>query len=295
LEANKHLHSKTSDRRIALDRQIQQMQFEARRAFEQYNEVDPRNRLVAEELEGRWNEKLEQLERLQLSLSEIAEEEKPVSDKERARILQMGDNFREVWESEHCSAETKKKIIRTVVEEVLVDLNDSGDMLHFIIHWKGGCHTDFEMEKPRSGVGQKTSLEDLDIIRRMAIRYGDDEIARVLTKLGRRTGKGKRWNEHRVKDARRRNSIAGQKRSKPDPEILTLARSAKYSGVSRSAVKRLVSSGILEKKQVAPWAPWEIKRSDLDAEPVRQILERLRQTGKLVLKGNDPPAQKLLF
>jgi DNA invertase Pin-like site-specific DNA recombinase len=295
LEANKHLHSKTSDRRIALDRQIQQMQFEARRAFEQYNEVDPRNRLVAEELEGRWNEKLEQLERLQLSLSEIAEEEKPVSDKERARILQMGDNFREVWESEHCSAETKKKIIRTVVEEVLVDLNDSGDMLHFIIHWKGGCHTDFEMEKPRSGVGQKTSLEDLDIIRRMAIRYGDDEIARVLTKLGRRTGKGKRWNEHRVKDARRRNSIAGQKRSKPDPEILTLGRAAKYSGVSKSAIKRLVSSGILEKKQVAPWAPWEIKRSDLDAEPVRQILERLRQTGKLVLKGDNQPAQKLLF
>ncbi len=284
LEAIQRLHSKTNDRRSALERQIQQMQYEARRAFEQYNEVDPRNRLVAEELEGRWNEKLEQLEGLQLSLSEIAEEEKPVSDKERARILQMGDNFREVWESEHCTAETKKKIIRTVVEEVIVDMNDCGDMLHFIIHWKGGCHTDFEMEKPRSGVGQKTSLEDLEIIRRMSVRYGDDEIARVLTKLGRRTVRGKRWNEQRVFWIRRRYSISGQKRSKPDPEVLTLARSAKYSGVSRSAIKRLVSSGILEKKQVAPWAPWEIKRSDLDGESLRQILERLSQNGKLVLK-----------
>ncbi len=94
---------------------------------------------------------------------------------------------------------------------------------------------------------------------------------------------------------RRRYSISGQERSLNDAEVLTLARSAKYSGVSRSAIKRLVSSGILEKKQVAPWAPWEIKRSDLDAEPLRQILERLRQTGKLVLKGDDPPAQKLLF
>jgi hypothetical protein len=230
-----------------------------------------------------------------LSLSEIAKEETPVSEKERRRILQMGENFREVWESEHCTSETKKKIIRTVVEEVIVDLNDSGEMLHFIIHWKGGCHTDFEMEKPRSGVGQKTSLEDLEIIRRMSVRYGDDEIARVLTKLGRRTVRGKRWSEQRVYWTRRRYSIAGQKRSKPDPEVLTLARSAKYSGVSKSAINRLVSSGILEKKQVAPWAPWEIKRSDLDGEPVRQILERLRQTGKLALKGNDPPAQKLLF
>lgn len=295
LEAIKRLHSKNNDRGSAVERQIQQVQYEARRAFEQYNEVDPRNRLVAEELERRWNEKLEQLERLQLSMSEIAKEEKPVSEKDRGRILKMGENFREVWESEHCSAETKKKIIRTVVEEVIVDMNDSGDMLHFIIHWKGGCHTDFEMEKPRSGVGQKTSLEDLEIIRRMSVRYGDDEIARVLTKLGRRTVRGKRWNEQRVYWIRRRYSISGQKRSKPDPEVLTLARSAKYSGVSKSAIKRLVSSGILEKKQAAPWAPWEIKRSDLEAEPVRQILEKLRQTGKLVLKGDDPPAQKLLF
>ena len=295
LEAMKRLDSKNSDKRRAMQRQIEQMQYESKRAFEQYNEVDPRNRLVAEELEGRWNEKLEQLERLQLSLSEIAEEEKPVSDKERVRVLQMGENFREVWESEHCCAETKKKIVRTLVEEVIVDLTDSDDMLQFIIHWKGGSHTQFEMLKPKSGAGQKTSLEDLEIIRRMAVRYGDDEIARVLTKLGRRTGKGKRWNEHRVFWTRRRYSISGQKRSKPDLEVLTLARSAKYSGVSISAIKRLVSSGILEKKQVAPWAPWEIKRSDLDAEPVRQILERLRQTGKLVLKGDDPPAQKLLF
>ena len=90
--------------------------------------------------------------------------EKPVSEKDRGRILQMGENFREVWESEHCSAETKKKIIRTVVEEVLVDMNDSGDKLHFIIHWKGGCYTDFDMEKPRSGVGKKTSLDDFQIL-----------------------------------------------------------------------------------------------------------------------------------
>jgi hypothetical protein len=36
--------------------------------------------------------------------------------------------------------------------------------------------------------------------------------------------------------------------------------------------------------QVVPWAPWEIKRADLDGEPVRGIVEHLRQTGKLVLK-----------
>lgn len=73
----------------------------------------------------------------------------------------------------------KKKIIRTVEEEVILDMNDSGDMLHFIIHWKGGCHTDFEMEKPRSGVGQRTSMEDIEIIGRMGVRYCDSSFSRV--------------------------------------------------------------------------------------------------------------------
>jgi hypothetical protein len=79
---------------------------------------------------------------------------------------------------------------------------------------------------------------------------------------------------------------------------LTLGRAAKYGKVGHRTIKRLVDSGLLKKKQVASWAswaPWEIKRLDLDSEPGRQVLEKLRQTGKLVLKGDDPPAQKLLF
>jgi hypothetical protein len=54
-----------SDQRAALQCQIQQVHYEAQRAFEQYNQIDPANRLVAEMLEQRWNEKLETLERLQ--------------------------------------------------------------------------------------------------------------------------------------------------------------------------------------------------------------------------------------
>jgi hypothetical protein len=61
-------------------------------------------------------------------------------------------------------------------------------------------------------VGQQTAVDDLELIRRMAVRYGDDEIARVLNKLGRHTGKGKRWTEERVHTARRNYSIPGQRR-----------------------------------------------------------------------------------
>ncbi|MGD8848031.1 MAG: recombinase family protein [Desulfobacteraceae bacterium] len=295
LAALDRLKAKNDDRRSALERQIQQVEYEARRAFEQYNEVDPRNRLVAQELERRWNETLQNLEGLKSSLEDLEKEARPLERADRHKILKMGEDFGAIWGSRHCPVETKKKIIRTVVEEIIVNEDDAGDTLFFTIHWKGGSHTRFEMEKPRSGVGRKTSMEDIEIIRRMGVRYGDDEIARALNKLGRRTGKGKRWNEQRVRTVRYRYKIAGQKRGKQDPEVLTLGRAAAYCDVSQSSIKRLVSAGLLEKKQVAPWAPWEIKRSDLDADPVHGILKRLRETGKLVLKGDSGQVQKNLF
>ena len=129
----------------------------------------------------------------------------------------------------------------------------------------------------------------------MAGRYGDDEIARVLNKLGRRTGKGKRWSQERVATARRNHGIAGQTRAAPDPEILSLGRAAKEFHVSDTTLKRLVASGLLTVAQVAPWAPWKIRRADLDADPIRGILERLRRTDELVLPGMESGAQPSLF
>ncbi len=73
-------------------------------------------------------------------------------------------------EDEEKSKAVKEKIIRTVINEVIVNHEEDSDTLKFIIHWKGGCHTEFEMPKPPSGIGQKTQEEDLEIIRKMATR-----------------------------------------------------------------------------------------------------------------------------
>ena len=295
LEAITRASSEGDERRQALARQLEQLEYEAARAFEQYDEVDPRNRLVAAELERRWNAKLEEAERVRQTMAESGTKVREITDEERAGIISLGERFGTVWESEDCPVELKKRIVRTVIEEVIVDLDDALQMLSFVIHWKGGTHTRFEMARPPSGVGRKTSLEDLDVIRRMAARYGDDEIARVLNKLGRRTARDKRWNEHRVATARRRHSIEGRKRSSPDPEILTLGGAAKYSGVSETTIKRLVAEGVLPRDQVVPWAPWEIRRADLDSPRIRCILDRLRETGKLVLGGDHLKDQGQLF
>ena len=227
------------------------------------------------------------MEKLKAELAEKDHEARELGAEEEEKIMELGENFQNVWQSERCPVELKKKIIRTVVEEVIVTLDEAGKMLHFVIYWKGGTHTEFTMPKPPSGVGQKTTLEDMDIIRRMTIRYSDSQIAATLNKLGRRTGKGKRWNKSRVKSIRVRSKMVRPSRVDTDLEILSLGSAAKYCGVSECTIKRLVASGLLKKDQICPWAPWEIKRSDLDAEPVHGIIKRLLKTGKLKLEGGS--------
>lgn len=295
LEALEQLRAQDAARSEALARQLEQAEYEVRRAFEQYNAVDARNRLVAAELERRWNAALEHVERLRGTLAELEQATPVLSEEERVTVQTLGERFADVWHSPACAPELKKKILRTVVDEIIVTHDDATDTLRFTLHWAGGTHTALEMPKPRSGVGQATALEDLELIRRMATRYGDDEIARVLNKLGRRTGKGKRWSQERVATARRNHGIPGQTRVTPDPEILSLGRAAKEFQVSDTTIKRLVASGLLTVGQVAPWAPWEIRRADLEAEPIRGILERLRRTGELVLPGMESAAQPSLF
>jgi DNA invertase Pin-like site-specific DNA recombinase len=290
------LSDEDSDRRAALTRQLQQVEYEAQRVFDQFNQVDPANRLVAEVLERRWNEKLEAVGKLKSELDAGGATPPPLSRPETEAITALGENFASVWNDAACPMLLRKKIARTVINEILVDLDDETQRLRFIIHWHGGCHTRLEMPKPLSGaVAHKTSLEDLELIETMARRYRDDEIARVLSKLGRRTGKGNRWTQSRVAYVRKKYAIAAPDPKTLNPDILTLGQATRYCGVSDTALMRLIKESILAVEQVAPYAPLEINRADLASEPVASILGRLKATGKLILKGDTLGNQTRLF
>jgi DNA invertase Pin-like site-specific DNA recombinase len=295
LEAIEGLNQREHEQRQTLEYKLVQLQYEAQRAFEQYNEVDPRHRLVAAELERRWNAKLEEVEAVQATLVALSQHQRALTDDERVTILGLGERFTEVWDSPHCPMALRKTIIRTVVKEVIVNEDAATERLQFIIHWQGGSHTSFEMPKPQWGIADKTAPDTIELIRQMAVRYSDEEIARVLNKHGRRTGKGNRWTTNRVGAARRRYVIDGHRRPCPDPEVFSLQQAARYCRVSATTIKRLVASGVLKRDQVTPWAPWEIKRADLESEVIRQALAHLQAAGKLPVVGNDSATQQTLF
>jgi DNA invertase Pin-like site-specific DNA recombinase len=295
LRAIEDLSTGDAAQRAALANQLEQLEYEAQRAFEQYDTVDARNRLAAAELERRWNEKLQERATVKERLSRLEGTRYALSSDEEARIRSMGENFADVWNSDRCPPTLKKMIVRTTIEEIIVCSDAEHKTLQLTIHWKGGAHTQLEMARPRSATDAATSMEALEIIRRMAVRHGDDQIASVLNRLGYGTGKGKRWNQNRVAAARHTYSIAGQKRARPDPARVSLSEAARVCGVSHQTIQRLVETGLLKQEQIAPRAPWAIRRADLDAEPVRRIIERLRRTGKLELQGHRADGQPHLF
>ena len=145
--------------------------------------MDARNRLAAGELERRWNEKLEEIEAVKQRLSSLDGKRYSVSSEEEAEIRSMGENFAEVWHSDHCPPTLKKMIFRTAIEEIIVHTDADKKVSELTIHWKGGVHTQLAMERPRSATETATPMEALDIIRRMAVRHGDDQIASVLNRL----------------------------------------------------------------------------------------------------------------
>jgi len=295
LRALEELSAGDAAQHAALSSKLEQLEYEAKKAFEQYDAVDARNRLAASELERRWNERLEEIEAVKQRFSSLDAKRYSLSPEEGNRIRSMGDNFAEVWQSDHRPPTLKKMIYRTAIEEIIVRTDQDKRTLEFIIHWKGGAHTQLAMERPRSATETATSMEALEIIRRMAVRHGDDQIASVLNRLGYSTGKGKRWNQTRVATARRNHSIVGQKRALPDPERVSLSEAARIGGVSHRTIERLVEAGLLKREQATPRAPWEIRRVDLNAEPIRRIINRLLRTGKLILQGGSVEDQPALF
>lgn len=279
----------------ALQRQLQQVEYEAQRAFLQYDRADPTNRLVVDTLEQRWNEKLEQVEQVKSALHAAQVVPQTLSNQDKQSIIELGKHFADIWHRPECPMAIKKRIIRCLIKEIIVDVDKKEQCLNFIIHWQGGRHSSLTIPRPLpANQAHKTAGEDLELIKAMSTRYSDSEIAMVLSKLGRKTGKGNRWTKSSVAIIRKRHGI----KSAPvhrDDDILNLAQAKEYCGVSDSTLMRLINANILPAEQVVPFAPYEIKQSDLDSEPVSTILKTLKKTGKLLLKGGTPASQSELF
>jgi len=120
---------------------VQASQYEVDRAFEQFDAVDPKNRLVADLLEGRLNEKLAQLDEAKRHLEGLEVRRTTLDEKQRRQLVELAEDFPSLWNHPDANATLKKRILRTVLEEVIVTHDVDRSELDVVLHWKGGVHT----------------------------------------------------------------------------------------------------------------------------------------------------------
>src|SRR5262250_101928 len=179
------------ERRRCVELALERARYEAKRAERQFDQVEPENRLVAAELEGRWNGALAQVAELEGRLQELTTQTAPVSDEQKRRLLEMGRDLRRLWDEAQAAVELKKRILRTVIEEIVVNSVEAEHRLQ--IHWAGGVHTELRVARNKPGMHRRmASGEVIELVRELAKVCDDKTIAGVLNRLGFTTGQGNR-------------------------------------------------------------------------------------------------------
>jgi DNA invertase Pin-like site-specific DNA recombinase len=275
------------ERHRSLRRALEKARYEAERTQRQYDAVEPENRLVAAELEQRWEGVLAEVKRLEERLQELADEESP-GEAERRRLLELGEDLEALWSHPAASPALKKRILRTVLEEIVADVQEEPPRTEFVLHWKGGVHTRLAIPRNTRGRhGKTTDRKVVDLVRELAKVCEDGEVARILNRLGYRTGSGNSWTEARVRSLRSYREIATCP-PKAERSWCTLADAAGQLGVSPGVVRRLLEEGILEGQQVVAHAPWVIPREKLHAPAVQAAVRAVRERRRA---PRTPPGQ----
>jgi excisionase family DNA binding protein len=272
--------------RRALELELRQAHYEAERVRRQYDAAEPENRLVAATLERRWNVALERVGELEHRVAALPVAASRPSVEERQRLVTLAMNFPAVWNDPRSDIQLKKRIVRLVIEEIVVDVTTEPPAVTLLIHWKGGKHTQVVVRKNRTGHHRHcTDRAIVDVVRDLVRSLPDEQIARVLNRLGYRTGHGNSWTKSRVTTLRSTHGIPIFDRSTVASSCwLTMDQAAVALGVSARTVHRLIVRRTLPATQPVPYAPWSIHRADLDLEAVQRAVTAVKTKGRL------PPA-----
>ena len=282
----------SGERQRQLELALEQARYEAVRARRQYDTVDPDNRLVAGELERRWNTALAAVRTLEEELEAlIRQRPAALSAEERQRLLQMGADLEAAWHHPTANAVTRKRIIRVVLREVVARVED--DQIQLLLHWQGGDHTRLTVRKNRRGQTRwSVEPETMELIRACARLMPDKAIAGLLNRTGIRTGRLNGWTQSRVRSFRNTHGIAvyadGEWAERGE---VTLTEAARMLNLNPLTVLRQIHAGIIPAEQYCKGAPWVIKRRSIE-DP--DLVERIKM-GRKGPSSSNPDQKTLVF
>jgi hypothetical protein len=290
--AEKEANQRRDQVRDALKRDLESARYATDRAFRQYDAADPANRLVAGELEARWNKALARVAEVEGKIvAHEAEKVAPIADP--ASLAALAADLKTVWTASSTDARLKKRIVRTVIHEVIADIDHEAAEIVLIIHWIGGVHTEMRVPRRRRGQRSSTSADVIAAVRQLALIANDNLIAGILNRNGLTTGYGNRWTRERVTSLRSHHRIAVYKPADDGIEPwLNLSKAAQLLHVAPRTLRLAAEAGEIEAIHPLPDGPWIFSRTVLCASPARAITERARQNPKYAT-GSHPDQQSL--
>ena len=170
---------------------IERLRYEATLAGRQFNRVDPDNRLVAAELEKRWEGALADLkgaEEAQASQGPAPTSLQALSSELQTAFQAIGRHLPTLWQQGRVSQRHKKALLRALIDKVVVH-RVARDRVQARIVWKGGDTTTLSIPVPVGALKDLTGAEEMEriILERSAAGVLDETIAQELTKLGHRS------------------------------------------------------------------------------------------------------------
>jgi len=266
--------SSEQERHRIMDLELQQARYEASLAERRYAACDPDNRLIAAQLEKNWEAALRRVsaceERLEEATATQVDTPPAIPD-----LVGLADDLEAAWNAPTTTTRTRQRLLRALVNDIVVDVDEEAREVVLVIHWRGGQHSKLRVQKPRTGEhGRGTSEEALEVIRSMAGRWSNEHIAASLNRMGLPTGQGKTWTAKRVVGIRRVRDIQASRSAEKTGAWLTMSEAAKALGVTNHVIRRLIKDGELPAEQVVAGAPYQIRAQDLERAHVTAALTR---------------------
>ena len=162
----------------------------------------------------------------------------------------------------------RKQLLRAILTDVVVTVDREAEQhaAELRVVWEGGAVTEHTVPLPRTGSHTRCTDQDtIALVRQLAERYPDKQIAAILARQGRRTGAGNPFTAHRVAGLRAHHKIPAApvratrsrwRRWSP------IAKAASELGVSTATVHRWLREGFIAGEQITPGAPWQIRLTD---------------------------------
>lgn len=268
LRALEHANSNHQTQVRSAELELERTQIDAERARRQFDACEPENRLVARTLEREWEQRLSEVRRAERALAEVAARRPdPLSDEEIAWCRHAGADLRQVFDAETTSDRERKELLRAILAEVVVTVDRASEQhaAELRVVWEGGAVTEHTVNLPRTGSHTRCTDQDtIALVRQLAERYPDKQIAAILARQGRRTGAGNPFTAHRVAGLRAHHGIPAcpVRTTSDDSEMVTIAKAASELGVSTATVHRWLREGFITGEQITPSAPWQIQLTD---------------------------------